>query len=358
MPNRNFWQDKKVLVTGHTGFSGGWLVCWLSELGAAVTGISLAPATKPALFDLCNISSLTRNSYLLDITNHAALVQVLAAEQFDIVFHLAAQSLVIAGYEDPIGTYATNIMGTVHLLNAMRQQKQARSIVVVTTDKCYENHDWLWSYRESDTLGGQDPYSSSKACAELVTAAYRNSFFQDRIPAVGISTARAGNLIGGGDWSAQRIIPDCVRAFLSGTTLQIRNPGATRPWQYLLNALHGYLDLAEQLFTTPGKVPSSVNFGPDEEAHLAVAELVHEFQHYLQFSCRMDDNPPLVAEKQLLKLDSSLARQTLNWRPQIKLAEALRLIAEWTLVFQKGGNLLSTTQQQIRAYQQQLEQRR
>jgi len=355
MTDKHFWQDKKVLVTGHTGFSGGWLVCWLDQLGAKVSGISLPPVTKPAFFDLCRVASLSHNSFLVDITNQSALLQVLAMEQFDIVFHLAAQPLVAQGYEDPVGTFRTNTIGTVHLLDALRQQSRLRSIVVITTDKCYENRDWLWHYRENDTLGGQDPYSSSKACTELITAAYRASFFKPPSQ-VGISTARAGNLIGGGDWSPQRIVPDCVRAFLSETIVTIRNPEATRPWQHLLNALHGYLLLAELLFTKPDHIPPAINFGPDEDAHLTVAKLVEAFNCHLPFEWHVDKCTPVMAEKRLLKLDSSLARGTLNWKPQIKLDNGLQLVAEWTRVFKNGGDLLTLTQQQIEAYQQLLEQ--
>jgi CDP-glucose 4,6-dehydratase len=355
MTNGHFWHNKKVLVTGHTGFSGGWLVCWLNQLGAKVTGISLPPPTKPAFFDLCNVASLTHNSFFLDITDQAALLEVLSKEQFDLVFHLAAQPLVVRGYENPVETFMTNTMGTVHLLDALRQQSHLRSVVVVTTDKCYENREWLWHYRENDTIGGQDPYSSSKACTELITAAYRASYFDKTNPKIGVSTARAGNLVGGGDWSPQRIVPDCVQAFLSGMILPIRNPRATRPWQHLLNALHGYLNLAEMLFTQPEDLPHSFNFGPDEDAHLTVVELIEALNRHLPFKWRIDESTREVAEKQLLKLDSSLARATLNWKPQLKLDDGLRLVAEWTRVFQNGGNLLSVTQNQIESYQKLLE---
>ncbi|MDF2790550.1 MAG: CDP-glucose 4,6-dehydratase, partial [Neobacillus sp.] len=264
MVNQDFWKNKNVFVTGHTGFKGSWLSLWLHSLGANVTGYSLTPPTTPSLFQLCQLEQVIPTHYG-DIRDQKALENALHSATPDIVIHMAAQPLVRASYVNPVETYATNVMGTVNLLESVRTAVQKginiKAVVNVTTDKCYSNQEWPWGYREHDTLGGYDPYSNSKACSELVTDAYRNSFFQGK---VGIGSARAGNVIGGGDWAVDRLLPDCFRTLQTGGTIKIRNPYAIRPWQHVLDPLSGYLSLAEKLYSEGKTFAEGWNFGPDD----------------------------------------------------------------------------------------------
>lgn len=349
-----FWKEKRVLVTGHTGFTGSWLLSWLKLMEARVVGVSLEPPTEPNMFDCCNLGTVIDESHIVDINDFGRLQTVCSTQAFDVVFHLAAQPLVSEGFSNPVATFSTNTMGTLHLLEALRGQPQLGAIVVVTTDKVYENSDNSSVFAESDRLGGVDPYGASKACAELVANAYRCAFFQGKQPPVGVATARAGNLIGGGDWSSNRIVPDCVRGFLRGEPVVIRSPYATRPWQHVLNAVHGYLDFAKSLYQMPESTPSALNFGPSNDAHVPVKHLVEQLAVELPFSWEIDEGNKIFPEKAALKLDSSLAFKTLQWQPRLGLAEGLKLIASWTKSFQAQENMQQVTFGQINLYQDRL----
>lgn len=328
------YKGKIVLVTGHTGFKGAWLALWLHLLGARVIGFASAPPTIPSLFDLIGLGNLITH-VSGDVRDQKQVVEVFRVHQPDIVFHLAAQSLVRYSYDDPVETYATNVMGTVNLLEAIRVTPRVRVCVNVTSDKCYENREWEYAYREIDSLGGCDPYSSSKGCAELVTAAYRKSFFEkckNRI--VGVSSARAGNVIGGGDWASDRLIPDCVRALSGGGDLQLRNPDSVRPWQYVLDPLAGYLWLGACLFNSPGKFEGSWNFGPDGMSTIPVRDVVRQVltcwggeSESLKIEIQMSDDKR--HEAHILRLDTTKARTRLKWHPLFELSEAIAETMAW-----------------------------
>lgn len=322
MVNSSLWNGKKVLITGHTGFKGVWLTTWLKSLGAEVLGYSLPP--EGATYRLFRDSDLENDirSHYGDILDLPRLVKLSTAFQPDIAFHLAAQSLVRKSYSQPVETYATNVMGTVHLLEAMRQTSSLKAAVVITTDKCYENKEWLWPYRENDRLGGHDPYSNSKACAELVTDAYRRSFLQ--VEGKLVATARAGNVIGGGDMAEDRLVPDAMRAFHENRALEIRNPGATRPWQHVLDPLHGYLLLAERLLQGEDRFADAFNFGPTDEHTVGevVGKLAQEWGPEARFEAPTGDHPH---EASRLHLDSHKARAELGWTPHLNLEESLKL---------------------------------
>jgi CDP-glucose 4,6-dehydratase len=322
---REFWSGKRVLVTGHTGFKGSWLALWLHSLGARVHGLALAPGTVPSLWQLLDLEREV-NSRLADVRDLAAVRRVVEQANPEIVFHLAAQSLVRPSYQDPVGTYATNVMGTVHVLEAARDCLAARVVVNVTSDKCYENRETDAAYRESDAMGGRDPYSSSKGCAELVTAAYRGSFYKN----VGLASARAGNVIGGGDWAAERLLPDLVRAVLRGEPALIRNPGAVRPWQHVLEPLAGYLLLAERLWSDSGSFAGGWNFGPPLEDAVPVKELADAFTRTWGSAARWQpDRATHPHEARYLKLDASKARKQLGWKPRLRLQDAIAWTADW-----------------------------
>lgn len=325
--NRAFWRRRRVLITGHTGFKGAWLTSWLKESGAEVSGFALAPPTTPNLFDLAGGAEGMR-SIQGDVRDEKALRDAYAEAKPEVVIHLAAQSLVRPSYEDPIGTYGTNVMGTVHLLECVRRGSHTRVVVVVTSDKCYENREWLWPYRENEPMGGGDPYSSSKGCAELVTAAYRSSFFSDP-SAARISTVRAGNVIGGGDWSRDRLVPDLVRGFSRGTPVLIRNPNAIRPWQFVLDPLNGYLELAERLWDDPSRA-GAWNFGPQESEVKPVRwvadRLAKAWGSGAEWRSVPSEGPH---EATILKLDSSRARTLLGWEPRLPLDETVSWIADF-----------------------------
>jgi CDP-glucose 4,6-dehydratase len=355
MLDRSFWKGRNVFVTGHTGFKGSWLSLWLNSLEARVTGYALDPPTQPNLFEQARLADSVR-SIRADIRDFGRLKTALAECRPTVIIHMAAQSVVRRGYEDPIDTYSSNVMGTVHLLEALRQLKQPCVVVNVTSDKCYENREWVWGYRENEPMGGRDPYSNSKACAELVTTAYRESFFpvaSIKSHRIGLASVRAGNAIGGGDWTSNQLIPDLMRAFLTAQPCCIRNPFAIRPWQFVLEPLRGYLMLAERLSESPELFSSAWNFGPAEGDAKTVSWIADELARLWggRASWRLD-SASHPHEAHLLKLDTSKASDGLDWRPMLPLEKALSWIVEWYCAFKAGGDLLRLTQTQIERYQE------
>lgn len=352
----SFWKGKNVFLTGHTGFKGGWLSLWLNSMGAKVTGFALAPNTKPNLFEVAQVQSLLDNSHISDIRDLASLQKVVSKVQPEIVIHMAAQPLVHYSYTNPVETYETNVMGTVHLLESIRKIDSVRAAIIVTTDKCYENKEWPWGYRENEPMGGYDPYSNSKGCAELVTSAYRQSYFSSDLyhrHKVGIASARAGNVIGGGDWSDDRLIPDAIKAFESNQSLMIRNPLATRPWQHVLEPLSGYLVLAQALFEKGANFDGAWNFGPKDDDARSVQEVVNLLIQNWRSPARWKQNSAEQPhEAHSLKLDCSKARQYLGWTPKWSLEQAIEKIAQWQEAFQQEKNMQEFTFQQINTYQQ------
>ena len=322
-----FWAGKRVFLTGHTGFKGSWTALWLQRMGAHVTGLALSPPSDPALFAVANVAAGI-TSITGDIRDSRVVEQALLDADPEIVIHMAAQPLVRASYEDPVGTYATNVMGTVHLLEAARKAPSVRSICVVTTDKCYENREWAWGYRENEPMGGRDPYSNSKGCAELVVSAYRRSFFADR--QIGIASGRAGNVIGGGDWAADRLIPDILGSITEGKPVLIRNPLAVRPWQHVLEPISGYLVLIQALWDDPKRASDAWNFGPRDEDARPVQWIVERMcALWGQGADWIRDDRIHPHEAHYLKLDISKARGELGWQPRWDLAQALDSIVNW-----------------------------
>jgi len=356
--NPEFWRKRKVLLTGHTGFKGSWLSLWFQSLGAEVIGYSLPPPTQPSLYVLAEVGK-GMESILGDVLDLEYLRRAVREHRPDVVFHMAAQSLVRRSYFDPVGTYATNVLGTVHVLEAVRDAPTVQAVVVVTSDKCYENREDQRAYRETDRLGGLDPYSSSKACAEAVTAAFRQSFFTGakREATASVASARAGNVIGGGDWAADRLIPDVMRAVLEGRKLLIRNPHAVRPWQHVLDPLCGYLMLAEKLCEDPERFSGGWNFGPEESEALRVSAVLERVSGLWGpgISWRFDDGPHLH-EAQHLKLDCTKAKTELGWEPQWNLNSALEATVQWYKAQQLHQDVRSLTLEQIRSYQSALNQ--
>jgi len=355
--NEAFWKNRRVFITGHTGFKGSWLCLWLHALGADVYGYALDPPTDPSLFRLCKIDSLVRST-IADVRDGEALRHALLASRAEVAFHLAAQPLVRDSYKLPVETYDTNVMGTVNFLEAVRHTKTVRSVINVTTDKCYENHEWVWGYRENEPLGGYDPYSNSKACSELVTAAYRSSYFNPREHAghgVGLASARAGNVIGGGDWATDRLIPDFIRAFGKRETVVIRNPHAIRPWQHVLDPLCGYLMLAERLHQDGPRYSGAWNFGPDDGDARSVEwiarNLCAKWGNGASYTIDAGSHPH---EAGFLKLDCSKARTGLGWRPRWNLDRALASIVAWTHAAQSPASTLEITHRQIAEYEKDL----
>ncbi|WP_231882436.1 MULTISPECIES: CDP-glucose 4,6-dehydratase [Chromobacterium] len=343
--NAAFWSGRRVFLTGHTGFKGGWLSLWLDSLGARVHGYALPPSARPSLFDAARVGDAAA-SELADIRDSAALSAALARAEPSIVFHLAAQPLVRQSYADPLGTLSTNVMGTANLLEAARRCPGVEAVVVVTTDKCYENHEWPWAYRESDALGGHDPYSSSKACAELVCAAYRSSY-PGGAP---IATARAGNVIGGGDWSADRLVPDLLQAFAEGRSLAIRSPDAVRPWQHVLESLAGYLRLAERLAAGQPDAASAWNFGPADDSNRPVSWVADTLAGLWGGGGWHRDGADHPHEAGILRLDSAKARRRLGWTPRWSLEEALSATLDWHRAWRRGADMRAFTIEQIAAY--------
>jgi len=342
-------------LTGHTGFKGGWLALWLTHLGAEVRGYALDPVTSPSLIEAASIASCVED-LRGDLRDAARLERAITEYQPEVVFHLAAQPLVRTSYVDPIGTYETNVIGTARLLDAVRRTSSVRAVVSVTTDKCYENKEWHWGYRETDPLGGYDPYSSSKACAEIVSAAYRQSYFPLKEwdnHHVALATARAGNVIGGGDWSPDRLIPDLVRGFLSGEAVLIRRPAAVRPWQHVLEPLAGYIRLAEHLLGLEApRFATAYNFGPNDDDARTVAWIAdHLAATWSNGASWVPDADAGVHEAGFLKLDSSRAKAELAWRPRLRLADALDWTLDWFRAHAAGEDMQRFTLGQIEAYE-------
>ena len=339
------YKDKNVLVTGHTGFKGSWLSIWLNELGANVIGYALDPYTDQDNFVVTNLSERITDlrGEIRDFDN---LLKTFKEEKPEVVFHLAAQPLVRLSYKEPRETYEVNVMGTVNVLEAARQSESVKTVIIITSDKCYENNEWIWGYRENDPMGGYDPYSSSKGCAELVTSAYTRSFFNDEN--LGVASVRAGNVIGGGDWADDRLITDCISSLKNNDDIEIRSPKAIRPWQHVLEPLSGYLLLASKLYQQPNKFKGAWNFGPDESSIVTVGELVDKLVNkwgngnWLDVS---DNNQP--HEAKLLKLDISKARHKLNWEPKLDINKTLDLLVEW---YKKNNVTYEFDVEQIKFY--------
>ena len=346
--NPDFWRDKRVFLTGHTGFKGSWLSLWLQSFGAQVGGLALAPSSKPSLFEVAKVNE-GMSSVIGDIRSLAIVRDTMAAFKPDIVIHMAAQALVRQSYSEPVDTYATNVMGTVHVLEASRGVASVRCIVNVTTDKCYDNREWVWGYREDEPMGGHDPYSSSKGCAELVTAAYRRSFLQ--ASDVALASARAGNVIGGGDWAADRLVPDILHAFERGQPVHIRNPHSTRPWQHVLEPLSGYLILAEHLWSGGQAFAEGWNFGPNDADARPVQWIVKRMaQTWGEGATWQLDAADHPHEAHSLKLDISKARHRLGWRPRWRLETALDHITTWHRAWLAGQDMRALCLAQIGEY--------
>jgi CDP-glucose 4,6-dehydratase len=344
-----YFHGKRVFITGHTGFKGSWLALVLKELGAEVVGYALPPLSTPNNFELMGLEKSILNIYG-DIRERETLSQALSSFQPEYVFHLAAQALVKESYQDPVTTIATNILGSAHLLEAIRECEAVRSLVYITSDKCYENVEWVWGYRENDPLGGHDPYSASKAAAEIIFSAYARSYFDSR-PTLGAASARAGNVIGGGDWAANRIVPDCIRAIAQEQTIKLRNPTATRPWQHVLDPISGYLLLALKLYEDPMKYKGSWNFGPTTHETRTVYDVARALIGYIgRGTLELAAAEHSQHEANLLQLNCDKAHQCLGWLPKWRIDKTLEETAKWYQVALNNGNVLSITQKQIRDY--------
>lgn len=346
--NPAFWQGKRVLITGHTGFKGSWASLILSSFGAEVHGFSLAPPTNPSLFESANVQSQIKRSIIADIRDFGDISETVRSTKPEVILHMAAQSLVHASYDDPVGTYATNVMGTIHLLESARQLDDDCAIVNVTSDKCYENQEWIWPYRENEPMGGHDPYSNSKACSELVTLAYRNSFFSDS--GVKLASARAGNVVGGGDWADNRLVPDILNAHDNGETLEMRSPNAIRPWQHVLEPIAGYLLLAEKLSADANRFDGAWNFGPPDDDIKTVEWIAKRLFSHLNSNSKIDIREHEFHEATLLKLDSSKARMKLGWAPKWNVDTALQKTVEWHLAKRAGLDMAEICHDQITSY--------
>ncbi|MBS2034849.1 CDP-glucose 4,6-dehydratase [bacterium] len=351
MDKQSFWHKRKVFLTGHTGFKGSWLALWLTQLGAEVHGYALDPQTEPSLYLAAEVARGLASDTRGDLANLSQLREAIRAAQPEIVFHLAAQPLVRESYRDPLGTFSTNVLGTANLLDSLRGLSSVRAAVIITTDKVYQNQEWAYPYRETDQLGGHDPYSASKAAAEIVTASYRSAFLAQQ--GVRVASARAGNVIGGGDWSAERLVPDCLRAFAAGQPVQLRYPRAVRPWQHVLEPLSGYLLLAQKLTGGPG-FECGWNFGPSgDEGHAEVGQVARRLGELWGEDARVELSQQTDAphEAGLLRLDVSKAAGELSWRPRWKLERALRATVEWQKEFLQGSPARGLCHKQIEEFQ-------
>ena len=345
-----FWKGRRVLITGHTGFKGGWLALWLNSMGADVYGFSLPPPTEPSFFKVANIAECTTHM-IGDLRDPEQVTSAVRTAQPEVVFHLGAQPLVRQGYVDPHATFASNVMGTINLLEAIREVVSIRALLVVTSDKCYENREWLWPYRENEPMGGKDPYSASKGCVELVTAAWRDSFLQ---PHTSVATARAGNVIGGGDWGTDRLVPDALKAWQNDEILAIRSPKAVRPWQYHIDALAGYLMLASELID--GRQTGAWNFGPTDTGMLSVEELLHRLATSWGSNARWEKlTSQQPHEAMLLRLDSSKARTVLGWKNVIDIDHSVNAIIAWHQAWRSGKHMHKFSLEQIKQYKERLE---
>lgn len=354
MVDLNIYKGKKVFLTGHTGFKGSWLCILLHQLGAKVYGYALQPPTQPSLYETAKVDELV-TSHIADIRDYDALEKALSEAQPDIVIHLAAQPLVRLSYKNPVETYATNVMGTVNLLNAVRSVQSIQAVINVTTDKCYENKEWLWPYRENEPMGGYDPYSNSKGCSELVTSSFRNSFFNPseygKSHHVALASARAGNVIGGGDWAEDRLIPDFIRAIRNKEKVSIRSPYAIRPWQHVLEPLTGYLLLGAHLLSDGSQYAEAWNLGPDDTDAKPVEWIVNKLCGLWEENASYEiDTHPQPHEATYLKLDCSKAKALLNWYPRWNIETALETIVEWTKAYDRGENMRLICEQQIQQY--------
>ena len=348
--NKRFWKGKRVLITGHTGLKGSWLTLWLKNSGAHVIGYALAPPTQPSLIGLARLDRgiISING---DIRNLEYLKSIIADHKPEILIHMAAQSLVHYSYKDPIETYSTNVMGTVNVLETVRQSRGIRAVIIVTSDKCYENKEWLWGYRENESMGGHDPYSSSKGCAELVTSAYRNSFLAEKdykSHGVAVASARAGNVIAGGDWAEDRLIPDIIKAFMGNGSVVIRSPNAIRPWQHVLEPLNGYLCLAEKLWEQGPKFTGAWNFGPNDEDARPVSWIVEKMVKLWGEGAGWELDTGLNPhEASYLRLDCSKAKNLLGWSPNLSLSTSLEWIVKWYRSYMQKENMYAVTKGEI-----------
>lgn len=349
----SFWKSKKVFLTGHTGFKGSWLSLWLNSMGAKVAGYALEPPTNPSLFHEAKVDQLLEFSQIADIRDLATVVQSVKDFDPDILIHMAAQPLVLDSYDDPVYTYQVNVMGVVHVLEAARATQNLKVIINVTTDKCYENREWVWGYRENEAMGGFDPYSSSKGCSELVTAAYRRSFFDTSKSAFPcLASVRAGNVIGGGDWAKNRLIPDAIRAFSKSKKLEIRRPQSIRPWQHVLEPLKGYLMLAQRMYHEPKDFDSAWNFGPHVEDAQPVRWVIEKLASFWGDSAQwfITEETQSLHEAHFLKLDCSKAHQNLHWQPLWLLEKSLQKIATWYKEWLAGKNARTLCLEEIKQF--------
>jgi CDP-glucose 4,6-dehydratase len=349
---QSVFKDKTVLITGHTGFKGAWLTAWLRMLGAHVVGVALEPPTAPSHFAAAQMAAGIRD-LRIDIRDRSALEAAIVEARPDFLFHLAAQALVRRSYDDPLETWQTNVLGTLHVLETLRKLENPCSAVIITSDKCYDNVEWVWGYRETDAMGGPDPYSASKGAAELAIRSHIKSYFPKETGRVRIASARAGNVIGGGDWATDRIIPDCVRAWSKNTIVELRNPRSTRPWQHVMEPLSGYLSLAAELSQRPDLHGESFNFGPQAQQNHNVLELVQQMALYWEQVRWQDVSASAVGpyESGLLKLNCDKALHYLRWHAVMGFEDTVRMTAEWYRdYYQQSGQILNTTTAQIAAY--------
>ncbi len=344
----DFYRDKRILITGHTGFKGSWLCMWLNMLGAEVAGYSIGVPTSVSMFESLNISGFLAEDFRGDVASEQDFQTVLEKFRPEIVIHLAAQPIVLNSYDAPLETFQTNIMGTANVLNCIRKSDCVRCVLVITTDKCYKNKEWIWPYREGDELGGDDPYSCSKACAEMVTACYVKSFFRDG--RCNVATARAGNVIGGGDWAEHRLIPDIVRSALAGRSVELRHPGYVRPWQHVMEPLYGYLLLCKKLYEDGAHFTGAWNFGPSPAQHADVAHIAKKISAALGCGVQSGKQGELPHEAALLSLDCSKAKQKLGWSPALSLDQTLALTAEWYAGCREGLDMRKKTREQLTFY--------